>query len=246
MIFHHRQKKLKSTSIPILEMNHTLIKQVNEFSFLGFTVNNHMDWNSHITNISNKITKTMGIMNRIKKSIPQQILNLMYNSLILPHIYFCITAWGFKCNRIFTLQKKALRIITKSKFNSHTEPLFRELSILKVEHIFQMQCLNLYYNVINERTPDFFSKMFKLKSRMHSHETRQKNYIHIAGTRTTSAKQCIRQYIPTVLTSIPTLVSDKITTHSYAGFSRYAKQYFIQLYKYECVISNCYICSNAT
>ena len=35
MIFHHRQKKLKSTSIPILEMNHTLIKQVNEFSFLG-------------------------------------------------------------------------------------------------------------------------------------------------------------------------------------------------------------------
>ena len=158
MIFHHRQKKHKSTSIPILEMNHTLIKQVNEFSFVCLTVNNHMDWNSHITNISNKITKTKGIMNRIKKSIPQQILNLMYNSLILPHIYFCITAWGFKCNRIFTLQKKALRIITKSKFNSHTEPLFRELSILKVEHIFQMQCLKLYYNVINERTPDFFRK----------------------------------------------------------------------------------------
>ena len=141
MIFHHRQKNLKSTSIPILEMNHTLIKQVNEFSFLGLTVNNHMDWNSHITNISNKITKTMGIMNRIKKSIPQQILNLMYNSLILPHIYFCITAWSFKCNRIFTLQKKALRIITKSKSNSHTEPLFRELSILKLHP----HCRNSYY-----------------------------------------------------------------------------------------------------
>ena len=51
-----------------------------------------------------------------------------------------------------------LRMITKSKFNSHSEPLFRELSILKVEHIFQMQCLKLYYNVINERTPDFFLK----------------------------------------------------------------------------------------
>ena len=134
----------------------------------------------------------------------------------------------------------------RDKRYSHNEPLFRELSMLKVEHIFQMQCLKLYYNVIKERTPDFCSNMFKLKSRMHTHETRQKNYIHIAGTRTTSAKQCIRQYIPTVLTYLPTLVSDKITTHSYAGFSRYAKQYFIQLYKYECVISNCYICSNAT
>ena len=100
----------------------------------------------------------MGIMNRIKKSLPQQILNLMYTSLILPHIHFCITAWGFKCNRIFTLQKKAIRIITKSKFNSHTEPLFRELSLLKVEHIFEMQCLKFYYNVINERTPDFSRK----------------------------------------------------------------------------------------
>ena len=149
MIFHHRQKKLKSTSIPILEMNHTLIKQVNEFSFLGLTVNNHMDWNSHITKISNKITKTMGIMNRIKKSIPQQILNLMYNSLILPHIYFCITAWGFECNRIFTLQKKALRIITKSKFNSHTEPLFRELSILIVMLVSQDTQSNISFNFIN-------------------------------------------------------------------------------------------------
>ena len=43
-----------------------------------------------------------------------------------------------------------------STIYSHTEPLFRELSILKVEHIFQMQCLKLYYNVINEGTPDFF------------------------------------------------------------------------------------------
>ena len=137
-------------------MNDTLIKQVNEFSFLGLRVNNHMDWNSHITKISNKITKIMGIVNRIKKSLPRQILNLRYTSLILPHIHYYITAWGFKCNRIFTLQKRAIRITTKSKFNSHTEPLFQELSLLKVEHIFQMQCLQFYYNVINERTPDFF------------------------------------------------------------------------------------------
>ena len=142
MIFSPQAKQLNSTSIPILEMNHTLIKQLNEFSFLGITVNNHMDWNSHITKLSNKIKKSMGIMNRIKKSLPQQILNLMYTSLILPHIYFCITAWGFKCNWIFRLQKKALRIISKSKFNSHIEPLFRQLSLLNVEHIFQVHCLN--------------------------------------------------------------------------------------------------------
>ena len=81
---------------------------------------------------------------------------LAVNKLSLMQVKVIKVAWGFKCNRIFTLQKKAIRIITKSKFNSHTEPLFRELSLLKVEHLFQMQCLKFHYNVINERTPDFF------------------------------------------------------------------------------------------
>ena len=130
-------------------MNHTLIKQVNEFSFLGLTVKSYGLELAHHQHIKQN-NKNYGHHEQNKEINP---------TTILPHIYFCITAWGFKCNRILTLQKKALRImITKSKFNSHTEPLFRELSMLKVEHIFQMQCLKLYYNEINERTPDFFSR----------------------------------------------------------------------------------------
>ena len=42
-------------------------------------------------------------------------------------------------------------------------------------------------------------------------------------------------YISTVLAYISTLVSEKITTHGFSGCSIYAKQYFIQLYKYESV-----------
>ena len=33
------------------------------------------------------------------------------------------------------IQKKAVRIITLSKYNSHTEPLFKKLNTLKVEVI---------------------------------------------------------------------------------------------------------------
>ena len=52
-------------------MNHTLIKQVNEFSFLGgLTVNNHMDWNSHITKISNNNNKNYGHHEQNKEITP--------------------------------------------------------------------------------------------------------------------------------------------------------------------------------
>ena len=160
--------------------------------------------------------------------------------MILPHLYFGITAWGFTCRRVFGLQKKAIRINTKTKFNAHTEPLFRELSLLKVNHIFQLQCLKLYYSITNGRTPAFFSSMFVLNDTVHSYQTRHRGDIHIPLTNTTSARHCIRQYVPRLITTMSFLVISIVNTHSYIGFSNYVKQHLIGLYRYECLIPNCY------
>ena len=43
--------------------------------------------------------------------------------------------WGYQCNKITQLQKKAIRIIYVTKYNSHTEPLFKSLSVLNVEDV---------------------------------------------------------------------------------------------------------------
>ena len=137
MVFHHKQKQLNPDSIPILEINRTQIKFVKELHFLGITINEFLDWNSHTIKISTKLSRAIGIMHTLRKIIPMQILKLM----TLPHLYFGITALGFTRRRVYGLRKKAIRIIKKSKFNAHTEPLFRELSLLKVNHIFQLQCL---------------------------------------------------------------------------------------------------------
>ena len=38
------------------------------------------------------------------------------------------------------------------------------------------------------------------------------------------------------------LISDKIYTHSYKGYTLYIKQYYINSYSADCSIENCYIC----
>ena len=190
------------------------------------------------------MSRAIGIMHKLRKIIPMQILKLMYSSMILPHLYFAITAWGFTCRRVYGLQKKAIRIITKSKFNAHTEPLFRELSLLKVDHIFQLQRLKLYYNITNGRTPAFFLSMFVLNDTVHSYQTRHRGDIHIPLTNTTSAQNCIRQYVPRLIATMPVLVMSKVNTHSYIGFSNYVKQHLIGLYRYECLLPDCYICAH--
>ena len=47
--------------------------------------------------------------------------------------------------RLDKLQKRAVRIITRSKYNSHTDPLFRKLNLLKAKDLFELNVLKLFY-----------------------------------------------------------------------------------------------------
>ena len=129
MIFHYRQRVITGNDIPRLMINNTLIEQVTEFNFLGLTVNEYMNWNSHTQKVANKISRTLGVMNRLKRYLPLSAMKLMYDSLILSHLQFGITNWGFEWDRISKLQKRALRIMTNSRYNAHTEPLFKQLHL---------------------------------------------------------------------------------------------------------------------
>ena len=75
MIFHYRQRVLTENEIPCLMINNTLIELVTEFYFLGLTVNEYMNWNSHVQEIANKISRTLGVMKRLKLYLPFQQWN---------------------------------------------------------------------------------------------------------------------------------------------------------------------------
>ena len=63
----------------------------------------------------------------------KRLLRILYNSLIMPYLQYCVLSWGFMSDRIFKLQKRAVRIITCSKYNAHTEPLLKTLNMLKLK-----------------------------------------------------------------------------------------------------------------
>ena len=86
---------------------------------------------------SSEFTKlrNTGILNKIKLFLPSRILKTIYSSLILFQLNYGILVWGQNYKRIFKLQKRVMRIITCSKYNAHSEPLFKELKLLKLEDI---------------------------------------------------------------------------------------------------------------
>ena len=106
-----------------------------------------MNWNWYTQKTANKIPCTFRVINRLKGYLPISAMKLMYDSLILSHLQFGITNCGFEWGRISKLQKRALRIMTNSKYNAHTEPLFKQLHLLKVNGIFDVQCLKFGINL---------------------------------------------------------------------------------------------------
>ena len=136
MIFHNYQKVISANEIPDLIICETKIERVTTFNFLGLTINEYINWSAHTSKIANKICRTLCVMNRLKRYLPISVMQLMYDSLIRSHLQFGITRWGFECNTLIKLQKCALRIMNNSKYNALTEPLFKDLKLLKLDGFF--------------------------------------------------------------------------------------------------------------
>ena len=83
----------------------------------------------------------------LKKYLPISVMKLMHDSLILSHLQFGITWWGFECNRLFKLQRRALKIMTNSKCDAHTEPLLKDLKLLRLDGILDIQRIKFSTNL---------------------------------------------------------------------------------------------------
>lgn len=130
---------------------------------------------------SQKISKTVGILNRLKRIIPIKSLIAIYNSLINSHINYGILCWGYKCNRILKLQKKAVRIISNSKYNAHSQPIFKQLRILTVNDIFTRKLYKFYYRMYHKNLPHYFMSTSFLNTQQstHPYNIRNPSYVEL-------------------------------------------------------------------
>ena len=106
-------------------------------------------------------TSIIGVLCRLKNYLPKHILRTIYNSLILPHLQYAVLTWGFKMGRVELLQKRAVRVISSSKYNAHTEPLVKQLNLLKVKDIFELSALKLFYKLKKNYLPVYITGMFQ-------------------------------------------------------------------------------------
>ncbi len=154
---------------------------------------------------------------------------------------------GIWPGRVAKLQKKIIRIIACSRYNAHTEPIFKMLKLLNLRDMFNINIIKLYYKLRHGCLPSYFNS-FRLTShnQIHTYGTRHKYIILGNVIRTQFAQNCLRNKLPMVINSADPNIIQKIDTHSYKGFSWYLKIIITRDYSLICNIENCYICTNGS
>ena len=98
-------------------MENTIIKQVVETKFLRVIIDQHLSWKSHISFVSEKISKTVGIIAKARFYLSSKLLLTLYYSLVYPYLTYCNVAWSStycsNLNCIYPLQKRIVRLISK-------------------------------------------------------------------------------------------------------------------------------------
>ena len=144
---------------PVLTINNVETERVTHFNFLGLVHDSQLNWKKHLDHISLKISKIIGILHRLKFVYPKTVLLMLHNTFIVPHLTYCMLSWGSLLSdnhRIHVLLKKGLQIVAGGGYLSHTEPICKQIQLLKVADMFRVALWNFYFKLMNNLLPSYF------------------------------------------------------------------------------------------
>ncbi len=134
------------------------------FKLLGVYFDEYLNFDNHISHLCAKLSRANYCINRAKSKLSPKSLKCLYYALFHPHLLYCINVYTCtslaNVNRIAKLQKKVIRNICKTNYNTHTDILFKNSEILPFQKLITMSRLNFMHSVCYNYAPKTFLECF--------------------------------------------------------------------------------------
>ena len=138
----------------------TPIIRKSDARFLGVIIDEKLNWTKHVSTLKSKMARYVGIMYKIKSSLPISARLQIFHSFVQSHLNYCSLIWGFSAksniDSLFTKQKKGIRAVMPGYVNSfykdgtlpaHTKPAFVNYKLLTVHGIIIKNALIFMHRV---------------------------------------------------------------------------------------------------
>ena len=213
-------------------LDDTKLDRVTNTKFLGVIIDENITWKQHIDATSKTISRNIGVINKLKHYLPGRILYSLYCSLVMPYINYGVLVWGnaYKTHveKIFKLQKWAMRVISNSHYRSHSAPLFNKFNITNVFDSYQLELGVFMYKYANGELPSSFNNFFTKRSDIHNYQTRYKNDYNQTRNKKCFSDHSVRTSGPVLWNSLKDYIKN---SNSITHFRKQFKKQLISEYK---------------
>ena len=124
----------------------------NYIKYLGILIDKNLSWKIHMT-----LSKTVGLIAKLRHFVPQHTLLNIYRALILPYLSYGLIVWGqaskTHLTKILLLQKKVIRFIFFANRKVHAIPLFIDANILPISFLYFKSVSYLMHDIHTNSAP---------------------------------------------------------------------------------------------
>ena len=147
----------KSPYNKMYQMCGQVLSQVDKAKYLGVTISEDLEWNSHITSTASKASRSLGFIKRNIKDCPQNLRETAYFSLVRSLLEYSCAVWDphYKkdTDRLERVQRRAARFVKHDyKWNSSVTQMIRDLGWTSLAHRRKEIRLTLFYKIIHNIT----------------------------------------------------------------------------------------------
>lgn len=229
VIFHPPQRKTQPVSLKISDRP---VEQMTYVKYLGLIIDCHLNWKKHAHEVSKKISRGIGILSKLRHFVTNDILTQLYYSLVYPFLTYGLIVWGntytTTLKPIVILQKKAVRIITFSKRDAHSSPLFSQLGLIKFMDLVSIQTALFMFQYHHTLLPKAFDNFFLSISSKHNYNTRlaSKSTYYINRVRTNYGKFNLHFSGPSIWNNL----DEELKSLSLHSFKQTMKKRYVSTY----------------
>jgi hypothetical protein len=156
------------------------IRMIEGARFLGVWIEAGLNWRGHIGQVGTKVGQLLGMLGRVRADLDEHLLLSLYNSMVLPHLQYCLMVWGdFEAGRnlaygetLLKLQKRFVELIAGKGGRYHADPLFSGYGVLMVGDLYRQQLRLQAWKFCNGRFPDDQMATLKRVDESHGYGTR--------------------------------------------------------------------------
>ena len=226
-----------------------LVKRSSGVRFLGVWVDEGLKWTGQIDRVRRKVSQLLGVIGRAGTVLGGGQLLTLYNSMVLPHLQYCLVVWGdFQEGRnivvaegLLRLQKRFMGLIAGKRGRFHADPLFLEYGVLKIGDLYRQQLRVHAWQFWQGRLPQGQAAMLGRVEATHGHNTRAaRTGLYLSAREHRSVGYRVPKEWATLTEGLRGMGSS-------AGFKKRSKRDLLSRYSdFACEEQGCRICRGQT